>query len=344
MDNIERAIRSALEKTDARNIAARQRVYESAWGAQERALTANKSLTDPQKEQRRQGLRDLISSIEQEYVARREEANRREPELAAVSLDDPILSTGSNPALNDTHSNNLSLDAGEVHARSGRKRVRATSSEDAGAAKRRTKKRHSLFYNLGIPVLVLAVAGMIGYSLYNSYLDFNRRPASNPLHNDSSLVPTRAGQDADGVRWVNIFTPSEAERMSVQGRATATIQTEGTTNYARIQSGSASDSVAFDIGEGILDQLVGKKATFDIVARTPDGQRTQIAVDCDLAGLGDCGRRRYDVNDSMSDLLFDLDFPAGKTAGRSGRITINTDITGGGKPVDIYAIRVTTDR
>ncbi len=91
-----------------------------------------------------------------------------------------------------------------------------------------------------------------------------------------------------------------------------------------------------------MNQLEGKKATFDIVARADGGKMTQMSVNCDFGGMGDCGRRRYDVRDSVSDFLFEMDNPAGKKAGRAGTITVNSDLAGTGKPVNIYEIRVST--
>lgn len=343
MDNIERAIRSALEKADSGTMAVRQRIYESAWSAQERALTASRSLNDEQKEQRRHDLRGVISRVEKEFNLRREQDLVQAAERAPVSLDDPLL---DDPLMDVPakagNQDAIALDAGEVRQKKSRRERRAARQDADSRRNKNGKKRHSLFYNVGIPVLVLAVAGMIGYSLYNSFLNLSHRPASNPLHMDASLEPAKNGQSADGVQWVNIFTPANAERMSIKGRATANLQNEGNLSFVRIQSPGADDTVSFEVGPGVLEQLIGKKATFDIVAKSPDGDRTQIAVNCDLGGLGDCGRRRYDVNDSMNDYLFELDIPAGKSAGNGGTITISSDMLGSNKPVNIYAIRVTT--
>ncbi len=116
------------------------------------------------------------------------------------------------------------------------------------------KKRHSPFYSYGIPALVLAVAAFIGYSLYNSFIDLSRGPANNPLHSDGNIAPLKEGEEPGGLKWITIFQPSEATRMSVKGRATAEIRQEGTRSFARIQSSGAEDTVTFDVGEGILDR------------------------------------------------------------------------------------------
>ena len=337
MESIERAIRNAFAKSDAHNPATRQRIYEAAWGAHERALTSNTALSEDQKQQRRQKIKDAISEIEAEFKAGSEANAKREPSLGAPESSDPVLGEGA-------YETGPALDTTDIRATSKRKkRGSADLGYEAGVSRKdRKKKRRSPLIGLGISVMVVVILGLIGFSLYNSFADFTRGNGSSPLLTDNRMAPIKEGEDPEGRTWINIFTPVDATRMSVQGGATAEIMREGTNSFARVQSKSASDSVTFDIGEGVLNQLTGKKATFDIVARSDDGKPTQMSVNCDFAGLGDCGRRRYDVRDSVSDFLFDQDFQGSQSAGRSGKITINSDLSGAGKPVDIFAIRVTT--
>ncbi|EBW1603860.1 hypothetical protein CLF39_26490, partial [Salmonella enterica subsp. enterica serovar Kottbus] len=68
MDAIERAIRSALDKGDARDRTFRERVYRQAFAALERALQANPSLTVETAIRRRKALQARITEIEAEYL------------------------------------------------------------------------------------------------------------------------------------------------------------------------------------------------------------------------------------------------------------------------------------
>ncbi|TCQ80233.1 hypothetical protein EDF68_103285 [Ochrobactrum sp. BH3] len=337
MESIERAIRNAFAKSDAHNPVTRQRIYEAAWGAHERALTANAALSEDQKQQRRQKIKDAISEIEAEFKSGSAANVKQEPSLGVPESSDPVLGEGAYEA-------GPALDTADIRAASKKKkRGSADLGYEAGVSRKdRKKKRRSPLISVGIPVMVIVILGLIGFSLYNSFADFTRGNGSSPLLTDNRMAPIKEGEDPEGRTWINIFTPTDATRMSVQGGATAEIMREGTNSFARVQSKGANDSVTFDVGEGVLNQLMGKKATFDIVARSDDGKPTQMSVNCDFAGLGDCGRRRYDVRDSVNDFLFDQDFQAGQSAGRAGKITINSDLSGAGKPVDIFAIRVTT--
>jgi hypothetical protein len=88
-----------------------------------------------------------------------------------------------------------------------------------------------------------------------------------------------------------------------------------------------------------LQQIAGRKAVFDIIARAEEGKETQISVNCDFGELGDCGRKRYAVGYQRGEYLFDVELPD-QNPGASGSIAIASDITSGGAAVDIYEIRV----
>lgn len=344
LESIERAIRNAFAKADAQNATTRQRIYESAWGAHERALNANTALSETQKTERRETLKETISRIERELSQPAATASaRQEPRFEPSMSDDdifgdfPVADRRDGASVTSTSdSSDFSADRGDrANGKSGRR----TKSADG-----RQKKRSSPFFRYGMPALVLIAAGFIGLSLYNSFSDLSRGPTLATLSANGNAAPLKEGEEPGGASWITIFKPEEATRMSVHGRATAEVIADGANRYARVKSSGPEDTVTFDIGEGILNQVAGKTATFDVVARSSDGKPTQMTVNCDFAGLGDCGRRRYDVTDAQNDFLLDISFPDGKRAGGAGTITINSDLTGAGKAVDIYAIRVTTEK
>jgi hypothetical protein len=109
--------------------------------------------------------------------------------------------------------------------------------------------------------------------------------------------------------------------------------------FMRIRSGTAGAAVVFDVGQGVLEEIVGKKAVFDISARSEDGTQTQISISCDFGELGDCGRKRYAVGYERGEYLFDVQL-SGNRPGAAGSIAINSDFSNEGKAVDIYEIKV----
>ena len=98
-------------------------------------------------------------------------------------------------------------------------------------------------------------------------------------------------------------------------------------------------AIVFDVAKGVLEQVAGKHAVFDIVTRAEEGKSTQISVDCNFGELGDCGRKRYEVGYEKGEFLFDIELP-NKAPGAEGTIAINSDIDNGGKAIDVYEIKV----
>ncbi|MDP1159509.1 hypothetical protein, partial [Klebsiella variicola] len=85
---------------------------------------------------------------------------------------------------------------------------------------------------------------------------------------------------ADG-NWISIFDPSDMTRVSMAGRATASGVGDNLQKFVRIKSPGENDDISFQVGQGVLQQLAGKHAIFDIIAKAEDGSATQMAVSCD---------------------------------------------------------------
>ena len=90
---------------------------------------------------------------------------------------------------------------------------------------------------------------------------------------------------------------------------------------------------------GLLDQIAGRKVTFEISALTHEGKDTQMSIQCNFAELGDCGRKRYDVEAARNNFLFEIEMP-NRSAGSFGSISVTPDIAQGKVPVDVFMIRV----
>ena len=152
-------------------------------------------------------------------------------------------------------------------------------------------------------------------------------------------APQKPGE-ADAQRaWIQVFTPSDPSTLSAPSDAKADIMNEDTASFVRIRSGASGSAIAFDVSKGVLEQIAGKHATFDIVARSEEGKETQFSVDCNFGELGDCGRKRFPATYEKKDFLFELQMPA-KAPGSEGTIAITSDVDNAGKAADIYEIKV----
>ena len=81
MDTLERAIRSALEKGNASDRAYREKVYQSAFAALERAL-ANPNMSPESSVARRTSFQETIARVEGEYLAAARAGKPRETDAA----------------------------------------------------------------------------------------------------------------------------------------------------------------------------------------------------------------------------------------------------------------------
>ena len=153
-------------------------------------------------------------------------------------------------------------------------------------------------------------------------------------------TPGAADQGRD---WITVFSPSDPTHVNAPSDAKAQVMEDESGSFLRVRSGSSGSAVSFDVGQGVLEQLTGKHAVFDIVARSEEGKPTQMSVDCNFGELGDCGRKRYAVGQQRNEYLFDVALPD-KRPGAAGTIAVNSDFENQGKAVDIYEIRVSVDQ
>jgi hypothetical protein len=335
LEAIEQAIRNALAKADVTNAEHRQRVYESAWGAHERSLAANERLDDAQRQTRRERLKSVIMRIEAEMTA---------PKVAPAPVPEPriepSIDVSPEPTLGSPEP--VYRETPEPDNYRPEKQSRRAARREAKAKRSERKKATGLTKFLIIAALLAVALGLL-WSVASGLI--NTKPGSipastgNPAANGSH-EPLKEGELPSEAAWLAVFDPSDPSKVSTSGGATATPGGDKLEKYLSIKSVAEADEVSFPVSQEVLQELAGKTALFDIVARTPDGTASQMAVSCDFGALGNCGRKRYDISDASKEYLVQVKFPADKQAAAAGTIRINSDISGAGKPVEIIAIRV----
>lgn len=338
MDAIEKAIRNALEKGDAGDQAFRQRVYNSAFAALERALNARDTITPEAAERRRTGLRAKIAEIESEFVPASGEPQtaRPAPEVAAPA---------ARPETAEPRAPDLTPE--DRLAASDRVDEDDYSYEADPALRKRPYAKL-----LVAAVLVAAIGTGIWWTVQSGILlSLDERsgavPNPPPELDGENFVPEEVPDDpengADQVRdWIGIFEPTNSTEVTVPGGATAELVERDGENYLRIGASGGAE-ILFDIGEGTLERIAGGQALFSISARAEEGKPTQISIACDLAELGDCGRKRYEVGPTPGEFLFEINLPD-RNPGAAGTIAINPDVSNSGLMLDIKEIRVAITR
>lgn len=355
MDAIEKAIRNAFAKGDPRERAFREKVYRSAFAALDKAIAANPGMAPEMADLRRRHLTARISDIESEFI----------PAVPAVEQPAAPSQPRSQP------------EPGAHHAPRAAPALRVepeplVDRDDAGFDIPPPQERHDFDYEVDVPqgeyrkparrgrpllglfigVLLLSAVGIGAWWAISSGLLMTPAERDQSVPNppqvteDEDFDPDRPaeppripGGPDDLADWIAVFDPTDPTTITAPGDSSAEVMDADGEQFIRIRAGASGSPVLFDVGQGVLEQLAGRRAVFNIVAERPEEGETQIAVDCNLAELGDCGRKRYVVGVTREDFLFEVDLPD-TDPGAGGTIAINPDVEGGGKTVDIYAIRV----
>jgi hypothetical protein len=370
LDAIEKAIRTAFERGNPEDRAYRVKVYRSAFAALERAIASSGDTRSEAAEARRKALKLRIVEIEAEFLPAEGGGPARMPsEPATAPSVDPDLRNEAgekvrSPILDDAEPRGADgalgprIEPGDREPPTGPSDSVFSLGEEEEVprrARRSGRKRRSLASSALLTVVVLAViagslwwAGNAGLELLSgnpmSGGDNPPKTVEQENFNSSQGAGLRGpGSSANGEVWITIFSPADPTTVSAPATGKAEVKEEEGGKYLRIQAGSPRSEFAFDVGQGILEQIAGKHAVFDIVAHSEEGKETEMSVNCDLGALGDCGRKRYHVGHERNDFLFELDLPDKKPSG-AGRIVIDPDLDGKGNPLDIVEIRVSAPR
>lgn len=376
MDVIEKAIRNALEKGNAADKAFREKVYRQAFAALDKVLQANPGITVEAAMRRRKALQADIVEIEKQYLPgrarpvddlntptgplptsatpaveldRRDSAQRADAPVPEISLSETNRRVGGRVdpvvAVDEAADSAASTDMPNLERTE--RRVEETLTVD-GPPERRRRNRFASFFVAATLFSALAMGiwwaiqtGLIGKTDELEPMATQQPQPPEDFEPGADTPPVQAAQATPEREWVTVFSPTDTDALSAPSDASAEIMKGETGSFVRIKSGASGSAIVFDIGQGVLEKIAGKKATFDIVARAEDGKQTQMSVICNFGELGDCGRKRYAVGNARGDYLFELDV-ADKRPGAGGTIAINSDFDNAGKSVDIYEIKVST--
>lgn len=353
MDAVEKAIRTALEKGDAQDRAFREKVYRSAFSALERSLKAQPELTVEAAIKRRNHLKSKITEIESEFIPAVAPATPRPaapsqplqatPAAAPASGSAPPVSVERASADNSESDFLPELDRDEADIYLRQDRAETNGDEERRAAARAPTRNRFLRSVLPILLLLGAIV-LVGLGLWWALMGGFGSPGglSEP---GSAGRTTEQGQSNQTVtpegNWINVFTPSDPTTVQAPSGAQAEVKQGDEDSFIQIRSSGPDSGIVFNVGQGVLEQIAGRHAVFNVVARGADGKGTEISISCDFGALGNCGRTRYVVGFERSDYLFEVDMPD-QQPGSGGTITIVPDMAGQGRALDIFSIRVST--
>ncbi|RVO41113.1 biotin transporter BioY [Sinorhizobium meliloti] len=229
----------------------------------------------------------------------------------------------------------------------------APSAPEVGVAGQRPRKRRrSRFFSYAMIVATLAAAAGVAVWWVQTN-DLLRPPTDTGVANPPATVNAEDFDGAAGLQtlgaqegfsgdWIEVFAPGETAAVTPGPRASAEPFDGDAGERLRLISAAAAKEgdVAIEIPTDVLAQLSGKSSTLALTVQAAPGKATEFSVECDFSTLGDCGRHRFTVHDERVDMLLKVNFERGSAPSSPGKLVINSDLSGGGNSLDLFAIRV----
>lgn len=214
---------------------------------------------------------------------------------------------------------------------------------------RRRKSQKRLAYVI-FAVVSLVVLIWLGVSLYSSVIEGS---FVSSVIGSSENQATQGSEDADAARYINILEPGDLSTLVTANRGEAQIVNEQNLEMIRLVSVRDADSLSLPskpillrLKPGVLEQISGKRVTFEIFAKSGTSGPAQFTVKCQFGSLGDCGRKRFRVGIQPEASIFAFDFGTVSDLEHKAFIAINTDTTataqstGRGDVIDIVYARM----
>lgn len=142
--------------------------------------------------------------------------------------------------------------------------------------------------------------------------------------------------------WTTIYAPRTGDTLSAGSLASASIQPTENGPVLTITSadGGEDGEVTLPIDASSLQALAGGPSVISLTVRATGDQTTPFYVKCDFGSLGDCGRRRFNAESQATDALIEVDFTRQLAPTENGTISINSDVSGQGRSIELFAVRV----
>lgn len=375
MSGLETAIRSALERSDRTNAELRARIYQSARQALEAGLR-KQNITEPAViDEQRHRLESVIHDIERQERERLEIVDPSIDEIAAPALEG-LRDRGAAPDVGGVERPGQQARApapaddgsfGSLRAeRDDRGPAIDRRGEDTHSAApldvrpegavRPRKRRSGVLARMFIFCTLAIAAGTGAWWVVTSGVLLSEAQRDTSVPNpppraeaeDFTGEPVAAGDAQQGFSedWIDVYNPTMTQALTPGAGTTASPIGEGDDQAVRILSSNtdANGGISISVPVEALREMAGKTSTVALTLKADGDQPVQIGVTCNFGRLGDCARHRFTVNPERGDVLFQVSFEMGMAPGNPGSLVLNADLSGSGRGVDLYAVRVLPGR
>ncbi len=202
--------------------------------------------------------------------------------------------------------------------------------------------------------IILAAVGIAVWLIYDQQLAKPPSSRDNSVPNPPRILAEEESQDAGSTDRqgdpIVVFRPDDPTGLIADGAIVATLAKDGDGAFVRLSDESTSPGsyVSVVVDPGIMETMAGKKAIFDLKIKSGEdtssnGDDHQFVVTCQFRELGDCGRKRFTANSFSESFVFETDMGEGPVSGedKNGLLMIAIDVSGSGRVLDIYSVRVT---
>ncbi|MBX5199707.1 MULTISPECIES: regulator [unclassified Rhizobium] len=170
--------------------------------------------------------------------------------------------------------------------------------------------------------------------------DFTGNDDNAAPHTDEPV--TIDPQNSFSADWIPLFKPEEADKIQSGPRARTEKITENDGPAIRLisESGAADGNISISVPATVLQQLAGKSSTIALTLQSTTDEPTQVTVECNFQSLGNCPRHRFNVTREKSDALLQVKFDRSLAPNAPGTLTINSDLDGKARGINLFAIRI----
>ncbi|MGO7955381.1 regulator [Rhizobium leguminosarum] len=149
-------------------------------------------------------------------------------------------------------------------------------------------------------------------------------------------------QNSFSADWIPLFKPEDADKIQSGPRARTEKIEENDGPAVRLisESGTADGNISISVPPSVLQQLAGKSSTIALTLQSTTDEPTQITVECNFQTLGNCARHRFNVTREKSDALLQVKFDRSLAPNSPGTLTINSDLDGKARGINLFAIRI----
>ncbi|TAX48923.1 regulator [Rhizobium leguminosarum] len=149
-------------------------------------------------------------------------------------------------------------------------------------------------------------------------------------------------QNSFSADWIPLFKPEDADKIQSGPRARTEkiAENDGPAVQLISESGTADGNISISVPPSVLQQLAGKSSTIALTLQSTTDEPTQITVECNFQTLGNCARHRFNVTREKSDALLQVKFDRSLAPNSPGTLTINSDLDGKARGINLFAIRI----